>query len=162
MLMWINDYVNLISTVNFFRPPANLTKKCMNFAGYYRPYYRPTTTEKPKVEALECGSGSIYGGATLTCLLRTECIAQGGRLGVPCGRGFSKGFCCECKSPEIMSLWHCLKPIFLQTVDNVLKCGDTTSAVHAIFRNPDFPDTTDKPISCIVGIEPRPEACGIR
>jgi hypothetical protein len=31
------------------------------------------------------------------CMLRTECIAQGGVLGEPCGKGFSRGFCCECK-----------------------------------------------------------------
>lgn len=67
-------------------------------AGYYRPYYRPTTTEKPKEEPLECGSGPFDGGPPLSCLLRTECIAQGGKLGVPCGRGFSRGICCECKS----------------------------------------------------------------
>ncbi|CAB3385927.1 Hypothetical predicted protein [Cloeon dipterum] len=112
--------------------------------GRYRPYYpRPHyTTEPPPPPPLECGTGPYDGGAPLTCMLRTECIAQGGRLGEPCGKGFSRGFCCQ--------------------YPNVIPCGQTTSLVHSIIRNPDYPDTTSNPIVCVVGIAPRPEACGIR
>ncbi|XP_059488930.1 phenoloxidase-activating factor 1-like [Neocloeon triangulifer] len=113
------------------------------YGHHYRPYYpRHTTTTTEEPVPLECGAGPFDGGPPLVCMLRTECIAQGGRLGEPCGRGFSRGFCCQ---------WP-----------NLLKCGDTTSAINAIMRNPDYPDTTSNPLSCVIGIVPRPEACGIR
>ncbi|XP_059489011.1 transmembrane protease serine 9-like [Neocloeon triangulifer] len=87
-------------------------------------------------------TGPITGGPAPICLVRAECLAQGGQPGAACGRGFARGVCCN--------------------FQNVIQCGDRTASTNSIFRNPNFPDPTTDAINCAVDVVPRQDVCGIR
>ncbi|CAB3377111.1 Hypothetical predicted protein [Cloeon dipterum] len=108
----------------------------------FRPIFPqlPPITEPPR-PSTSC-SAPPSGGTIPPCMSQTECNAQGGKAGKACGKGFSRGVCCD--------------------FDYIVDCGNTTSLPHAIFRNPEYPETTKSTISCTINVVPKPTACGIR
>ncbi|CAB3377106.1 Hypothetical predicted protein [Cloeon dipterum] len=108
--------------------------------------FRPNSPQLPTISSpvrpsLSC-IAPADGGPVPACLSKAECTAQGGKSGKACGKGFSRGYCCQ----------H----------EGIVECGDSTSLVRAVFRNPEWPDLTTQKLLCQIEVVPKSDACGIR